>query len=152
MWATYRWLDVHNRRPLFTLFTFQHHELWEQADWIFKSSCLECIMKKVRMIIIQNSEWLIRCWDLLTATSGIPSFLILKLHPYCVSYPPLMTLGVSWENERGLWFLPWFLTFLNDSNYRNILSGTARLREKWQLQQDCNRKNSHQGLKTQCLC
>lgn len=42
--------------------------------------------------------------------------------------------------------------FLNDSNYRNILSGTARLREKWQLQQDCNRKNSHQGLKTQCLC
>lgn len=42
--------------------------------------------------------------------------------------------------------------FVNDSNYRNILSGTARLREKWRLQQDCNHKNSHQGLKTQCLC
>lgn len=42
--------------------------------------------------------------------------------------------------------------FLNDSNNKNILSGTARLSEKRQFEQDCDRKNSHQGLKTQCLC
>lgn len=96
------------------------------------------------MIIIQNSGWLIRCWDLLPATSGGPSCLILKLRPYCVSHTPLMMLGVNWDSSLG----SEQTHFLNNSNYKNILSGTARLREKRQFEQDCNRKNSHRAENT----
>ncbi len=59
-----------------------------------------------------------------------------------------MMLRVNWDSSLG----SEQTHFLNDSNNKNILSGTARLSEQRQFEQDCDRKNSHQGQKTQCLC
>lgn len=110
--------------------------------------------EKVWMIKVQNSEWLILDTGICSQRPQVSlpiwswSYVLIAspTHHWWCSGRTGRTNAVC-DSSLGSFVQSTQWQF----NDKNILSGTGRLREKRQSEQDCNRKNSHKGLKTQCV-